>query len=371
MLITMKYLLIKGHNKSDIKEIGRCLREGQLVALPSDFGYILSFIAARKSFEKFLTVLPAPEKPSVLCSNPAIAQAYVPRIGLQGRKAIKAFWPGKVDFGFEISKKDFLEIQKRFSTEAIDIVYSGNQVFLSCPDVPAVLEIAEQTLAPLVFGALRDGANNTIKNVDYIKINLNSLVDAIVEIEGLKFGSQNHTIVLFGAKGMRVLVEGAVSRSEIVKKATIQILFVCTANTCRSPLAEAFCKCSLCRRFDCSLDRLSEFGYNVLSAGVLAVGNMPASAYSAQIAEEIGCPLDNHRSRQLTEQMVQQADVIWVMSASHRDEVLGRWPAAADKTALLDPKGPIADPIGGDLETYRRCAEQIERAVENRLNEIL
>ena len=86
---------------------------------------------------------------------------------------------------------------------------------------------------------------------------------------------------------------------------------------------------------------------------------------------EAGLSLENHRSATLTADRIARADAIYTMTEAHRAAVLAQVPGALEKTHLLDPGGEsIADPIGGDTETYRRCAQHLRRAVLSRVREI-
>lgn len=138
----------------------------------------------------------------------------------------------------------------------------------------------------------------------------------------------------------------------------MRVLFVCSGNTCRSPLAEA-----LFQRL------LAESGRNdieVLSAGTGAYEGSPASEGAYLVAIEAGLDLSAHRARLLDREMVRQADLILAMSRGHvsRVERLG----GEGKVHLLGEYAghgseglEIRDPYGGDVEGYRATLEQLEQ----------
>jgi RpiB/LacA/LacB family sugar-phosphate isomerase len=143
------------------------------------------------------------------------------------------------------------------------------------------------------------------------------------------------------------------------------ILFICTGNVCRSPMAEALFRKATEGRGD----------FRVLSAGLGAVDGQPPTAHSVSAMRELGVDISAQRSRALTANLLQQADYIFGMTHSHVDTIGLLYPAAAEKTFLLcefdaslDPfEKDIGDPIGSSYDVYVHCREQIEQGIASLL----
>lgn len=140
-----------------------------------------------------------------------------------------------------------------------------------------------------------------------------------------------------------------------------QILLVCTGNTCRSSMAEYLLRDILDREG-------LENRYSVNSAGTSVFMSQPASSNALAALKEIGINLSPHQSQQVTEQMVNNADIVLAMTASHRNYLLKLMPEAAGKIFTLKEYccgvySDVSDPFGGDLEEYRRCRDEIRECL--------
>lgn len=147
------------------------------------------------------------------------------------------------------------------------------------------------------------------------------------------------------------------------------VLFVCTGNTCRSPMAEGIAKRLLAEMKRVPIDQLEAAGVRVRSAGTMSSGASPASAEAVEAMKHLGIDISGHTSSTLIEGLIQDADAIYTMTDSHRHGVLMLSPSAAPKTQTLIDSQDIIDPIGAPLDVYRQTAEMIHKGIKQRLAE--
>jgi molybdate transport system ATP-binding protein len=145
-------------------------------------------------------------------------------------------------------------------------------------------------------------------------------------------------------------------------------VFVCQANTSRSPMAQAICNAELASRFGVPLESLESLGIKAVSAGLRAQPGEPIDAEARQALGAIGVPSLEHRSCNLTRNLAQKAEAIFCMTEQQLKELIAMFPEVASKTYCLHPEADIGNPHGEGLDAVVDVARQIQGVIRRRLD---
>ena len=161
------------------------------------------------------------------------------------------------------------------------------------------------------------------------------------------------------------------SRPAIQGLAERFVLFVCSGNTSRSPMAQAFCNDEIIRRLGLSLERLDTLPVRAVSAGLTARPGRPLSEASQSALQQLGVSPHPHSSQEVTPELVERAERIFCMTEDQCRDLVGRFPASAPKIRRLDPDGDIEDPSGQDLAVFLTLAARMQGLVRRLIAEMV
>lgn len=358
---------------SGIAAAAAALRDGALVVFPTETVYGVAVNAADpdavrrlREFKSRTDLQPF----TVHIGSRSHARRFVPDPPVLVRRLARKGWPGPLTIICQEPNPADTEVGRALGSEQLNAVYHDGTVGLRCPDHPACARLLTDAKVPVIAtSANRRGADPPL-DVRAALAHLEGI--AAYAIDG---GPTRHnaasTIVEVRDHGWRVHRVGAIDERTVERLSTSTVLFVCTGNSCRSPMAEYLFRHALANRFGCGVDDLEAAGYRVCSAGTLGYAGAPASSGAMEAMADRGIDVSPHQSQPVTVELVHGAERIYCMSPEHRRTVVDLVPGAASRVELLDADGPVSDPMGGSMEQYRACADQIERAVARRLEEFV
>jgi len=346
------------------------LAEGHGVAFPTETDYVVAAsVRDAAAIERIIPLAPAREgepRLSLALKSADEALDWAPRLSPIGRRIARRCWPGPVAI---IVADDHPEsLVHRLPSQARAAITGAGRLRLRVPGHPMLSDCMRMLAGPLVL-AEPAGPDEAAPVTAAEVIARSGRALAMVIDDGRSRYAQPASTIEVDSDDFRIVHPGIVSQETLRRLSSLMVLFVCTGNTCRSPMAETIFKQLAAERVGCLPEELEEHGVVVASAGIAAWGGGSASAGAIEAMRDIGADLAGHESQPLTEALVQQADIIWTMTAAHRAAILAQFPEAGGRTAVLSPdRIDVLDPIGGPVATYRACAEQIRQHLIARLD---
>lgn len=354
-----------------IRESAKALAEGKLVVFPTETVYGVGADASNREALEALSAVKSrtPDKPfTVHIARPDEAPRYAGPLSRLAQRLTRKCWPGPV--ALVVPDRRALNAENLIAVP--EAVYWQGTVGLRCPDHAVGRAILADCGVPVVASSANLAGRPAPRTAQEALADLGGRVDLVIDAGPAAYARPSTVVRLREDDSFEVLREGAVTARRISRMAKTRILFVCSGNMCRSPMAAGLAKKMVADRLGCDPAEIEDRGIQIASVGTGAFEGERASPDALAAMEERSVDIRDHRSRPMTVDALLTADYIWVMTRAHQASVVRLAPEVGGRVALLDPAGyDIPDPIGGTLEEYRSCARQLERALAERMAEML
>lgn len=342
-----------------LERAAELLAAGELVVLPTETVY---GIAARADRAASLAALAAakrrPQERAFTwhVATPAALESF-PRMRALVQRLAARYWPGP------------LTLVLKGVPAGLELVAREGWTGIRCVAHRATAELLGRLDFPVVMTSANLHGETPFTDAGAIRRSELGAEVAMVVDGGPTRSAEASTVLRVGPGHFELLREGLHDLERLRAVAGLRIGFVCTGNTCRSPMAHGIATQRIAERLGVAPRRIGAFGFELSSMGVQASFGAPASAHAVEALGERGIDLSAHRSAPATLEAVQALELVYCLTRAHLEALsLALPPGRAEHLALLDPRGgDVPDPIGGSLEDYRRCARHIAECIDLRL----
>ena len=355
-----------------IREAAALIDGGGLVAFPTETVYGIACRVESESLARLdkLKGRTADKYYTLHIARKGSVSRYVPTIGLRAQKLISNAWPGPLTIVFALDQEDFEQQRENLQRDVFKGLYRDNSIGIRCPDSAVASALLSRTKCPVVAPSANVTGKPPAADSGQVLAQLSGQIELLLDAGPCKY-KEGSTVVKIGKKEMEVLRTGVYSQQQLHDLSEVKFLFVCTGNTCRSPMAEGIFRKYLAEKLRCDVDGLGTLGYKVDSAGIIGSAGFPATAEAIEACAVEGIDIKAHRNKGLSRELVEESDFIFAMERLHLERIVALEPNAAEKCLLLaGPKG-IPDPIGHPQEFYDSCARVITAAVRKRIDELV